>query len=311
MDFSLPESVTGALNSAGKAVSSAAGAAYGAISGGAMGAVSGAAAGLVNPSMLRMAASGLLPGAINSLLGGSQPSILGVGLGLTGAVDDWRVKISLGAQAQMLYRQPTSGDGGFFDTIVNGVFNAVDAGVMRPLIETDGVVFPYTPSITTTHTARYQSQQLTHSNYTHYNYEGSEVGAITVSGEFTAQNYAEAKYVLASIVFFRACTKMFFGTGPYVGNPPPIVFLSGYGESYLPRVSCVVTNFSHTMPPDVDYIVDNPYLPPGMQNWVPTTSTLSVTLQPVVSRAKVASGFNLQNYARGKYLGGEYGGGFL
>jgi hypothetical protein len=55
------------------------------------------------------------------------------------------------------------------------------------------------------------------------------------------------------IWFFRSATKMFYG-GPNSGNPPPIVYIDGYGDYYLPHVSCVVTNFTHTMPSNTDYI---------------------------------------------------------
>ena len=46
----------------------------------------------------------------------------------------------------------------------------------------------------------------------------------------------------------------FFGQGDNVGNPPPIVFLDGYGEHYFPHVPCVISSFTHTLPTDVDYV---------------------------------------------------------
>jgi len=58
-----------------------------------------------------------------------------------------------------------------------------------------------------------------------------------------------------ALYFFRAATKMFYGnSGTYQGAPPPIVYLDGYGAHYLPHVPCLLTQFSHTMPNDVDYI---------------------------------------------------------
>jgi hypothetical protein len=47
---------------------------------------------------------------------------------------------------------------------------------------------------------------------------------------------------------------MFFGQGANVGNPPPVLFLDGYGSHYFPHVPCVVTNFTHNLSNDVDYI---------------------------------------------------------
>jgi hypothetical protein len=125
---------------------------------------------------------------------------------------------------------------------------------MYPLLETNGVIWPYVPQISVTHQANYTSAALTHSNYPAHFYNNSEVADIQVSGEFTVQGPADGQYLMAAIYFFRSATKMFFGTGANVGNPPPIVFLDGYGSHYFPHVPCVITSFQHTMPSEVDYI---------------------------------------------------------
>jgi hypothetical protein len=81
------------------------------------------------------------------------------------------------------------------------------------------------------------------------------VADITVSGDFTVQSVDEGQYLMAAVYFFRAATKMFFGQGEEtVGNPPPMVFLDGYGSHYFPHVPCVITNFTHQLPNEVDYI---------------------------------------------------------
>jgi hypothetical protein len=158
-----------------------------------------------------------------------------------------------------------------------------------------------------THQANYQSQKLTHNNYTQYYYDNSEVQAISISGEFTVQNVNEGQYLLASLYFFRSVTKMFFGAEQLAGNPPPIVFLNGYGQYYLPNVPCVVTSFQHTMPADCDYVdVPEPGLTynPAVTNPVlnstrlPTTSTLQLSLQPVYSRMAQQK-FSLRDFSRG------------
>jgi hypothetical protein len=174
-----------------------------------------------------------------------------------------------------------------------------------------GVVFPYTPTITVAHTASYTPQKLTHSNYTQYFYDNSEVSAITLNTDFTVQNVNEGQYLLAAIYFFRSCTKMFFGYGPAAGNPPPIVYLNGYGQYYLPNVPCVVTSFSHTMPADVDYVdIPEPSVTRGSQGLnprlnstrLPTTSQMSLSLQPVYSRLAQSQGFSLEDFARGSLI---------
>lgn len=242
---------------------------------------------LFDPSNARRSISGLLKGGLSSR--GPAATTIGFNSYGSSGATDWRVRISIADQSDYFY-------------------NSSDNGIMEPLFTgtgQSGVIFPYTPSIQVQHTARYGTSKLTHSNYDAYFYEGSEIQAITISGDFTVQNDLEAKYLMAVIYFFRACTKMWFGQGERAGNPPPLVFLDGYGDHYFPHVSCVITNFSHTLPNDVDYIetaID------GGSTRVPTSSTIAVTLQPVVSRNK-ATQFNLDEFARGRLLAGR--GGFL
>jgi hypothetical protein len=283
----------------------AAGVAFGKnISGGStLGAVAGGLIGgqLGNAVATRLAGAGINPAAMNSPLtkyfSRIDPQItFGSGTRNIGSgQQDWRVKVVL---------PPGS-------PIFGGAFAS---GALNPLANDKGVVFPHTPTVSLTHSARYESQSLVHTNYTFYNYTGSETGAITDTADFTAQSINEARYLLASVYFFRSCTKMFYGSGEYVGNPPPIVFLSGYGKFMLPRTPCVITQFSHTLPNDVDYMVDTPGPDSNSDtSWVPTYTQLSITLQPVVSRNKQGA-FNLNAFAAGQLLStGPNGaaGGFL
>jgi hypothetical protein len=104
--------------------------------------------------------------------------------------------------------------------------------------------------------ANYSTAVLTHSNNSAHFYNNSDVSDITVNGEFTVQSVEEGQYLMAAIYFLRASTKMFFGQGltNVVGNPPPILFLDGYGSHYFPHVPCVITNFTHNLSNDVDYL---------------------------------------------------------
>jgi hypothetical protein len=119
---------------------------------------------------------------------------------------------------------------------------------------TDGVVFPYTPQITTAYKASYNSYDLTHSNYRGYFYQGSQVEDIQINAVFTAQDSKEAEYLLAVIHFFRSATKMFYGQDAQRGAPPPLVFLQGFGEYQFNLNPCVITQFNYILPADVDYI---------------------------------------------------------
>ena len=260
---------------------------------------------VLDPGNVRKQISGLFNGgAVGKLLKGAPGINL---LTKSGApvVHDWRVRVSL---------PPGS-----------GISYGSDNPLLNILSRTNGVVFPYTPSITVSHNARYQEQALTHSNYKNYFYEGSDVSSINIAGEFTVQNKDDALYVLAATYFFRSCTKMFFGSDPaeLAGNPPPIVFLDGYGDYYFPHVSCVVTSFQHTMPADCDYIEvsysqgqNTMNTPPGVAGGttaqtarVPVTSTFNVTLQPIYSRKNIATNMSLTNFSKGALLKNK--GGFL
>jgi len=151
---------------------------------------------------------------------------------------DWRVRLSLSPGAQYLY-------------------NATPAGVLAPLKAeggTDGVIFPYTPNITTTYSANYEQYDLVHSNYRGIFYKNSRVGDIQIRGTFTAQNTTEANYLLAVIHFFRSATKMFYGQDEQRGAPPPICLLNGFGGYQFSDHPVVISAFNYTLPNDVDYI---------------------------------------------------------
>jgi hypothetical protein len=244
------------------------------------------------------------------------------------ASTDWRVRVSLPRGAdyfyadksnlvmQPLWKEPASSGA------ANAIANAIGRAAGAQFANRIGVVFPYTPEITVTHKANYTPQKLTHNNYTSYFYENSEVEAITINTEFTVQSVDEGQYLMATIYFFRALTKMFFGMDPKAGNPPPLVFLNGYGQYYLPNVPCVVTSFSHTMPSDVDYMdipevqVTQTAYNPRYQTQslalnstrMPTTSKITLSLQPVYSRMAQSGGFSLEDFARGALVNAQGGG---
>lgn len=151
------------------------------------------------------------------------------------AGSDWRVRLQLAPGADYLYKD-------------------AEPGILAPLFDTDGVIFPYMPSIETSYAASYDKYDLTHSNYRGYFYKGSAVNDINIRATFTAQDTQEANYLLAVIHFFRSVTKMFYGQDSYRGAPPPLTFLSGLGNYQFNNHPCFVASFSYSLPNDVDYI---------------------------------------------------------
>jgi hypothetical protein len=162
---------------------------------------------------------------------------------------DWRVRLSLApASPSILYR-------------------AKDPGVLAPLAATDGVIFPYTPTVNITYSANYEPLTITHANYKTFQYQSSSVDQINIQCDFTAQDTEEANYLLAVIHFFRAATKMFYGQtqSPKPGTPPPLCYLYGLGQLQFNAHPLVIANFTYNLPNDVDYIraTNSPTSSPG------------------------------------------------
>jgi len=201
---------------------------------------------------------------------------------------DWRVKISV---PEVLLK---------------------DGDILAPLRENSGssafntgnaMVFPFNPTVLLSHSANYSQIQPTHTNYPYNAYENSQVDAITITGEFYQENENDAKYWIACLHFLRSATKMFYGDSNPLGNPPVVCRLSGYGKHVLNDIPVVITNFTTDLPVDVDYIQCTVN---GLPNYVPTQSSITVTLQPQYAR-RSQSGFNLNEFVKGGHVNGPEG----
>jgi hypothetical protein len=162
---------------------------------------------------------------------------------------DWRVRLALAPDG------PTT----------KYMYRATDPGILQPLIATDGVVFPYTPTINVNYSAAYESVSPVHSNYKINQYTSSSVDSVSITCDFTAQDADEARYVLAVIHFFRSMTKMFYGQDkmPKNGTPPPLCYLFGLGEFQFSALPLAITTFNYVLPTDVDYIKTTTASPAG------------------------------------------------
>lgn len=126
--------------------------------------------------------------------------------------------------------------------------------VLAPLKDAGGFIFPYTPSIQISQSAKYESLPVTQTNYTFPSFKNSDPGTITITATMAAEDKVQGLYWIAGLHYLRSLTKMFAGSDPKAGNPPPIVFLNGYGQYVFKNIPVVVTNFSINLPKDVDYI---------------------------------------------------------
>jgi hypothetical protein len=241
------------------------------------------------------------------------------------AKEDWRVRLSLAPDSEYLYNAKP------------------DPGILKPLLETDGVIFPYTPSISVNYAASYEQTNLVHSNYKIFQYSGSGVDSVSLSCAFTAQDDYEANYLLAVIHFFRSMTKMFYGQddNPKNGTPPPLCYMFGMGGYQFAAHPLAIQGFSYTLPDDVDYIKTTSESPAGTPRpskytasdtrlagtgvgkggkgpgpnfstspgndtvtWVPTRIQMTINCVPIMSRNAVSNRFSLRDYASGALLNG-------
>lgn len=192
-----------------------------------------------------------------------------------GSPKDWRFRMSLAPSANYLYKAATP-------------------GILKPLMATNGVIFPYSPNIVVSYNANYNSADLVHTNYKIYNYKNSSIESVSITGDFTCQDSAEANYVLAVIHFFKSVTKMFYGQdqNPTRGTPPPLVYLTGFGQYQFDMHPVVVTSFTHTFPADVDYVnayPTNNSSSIGGQNMAPYMPQIATFFSPLDRLRTLAS----------------------
>jgi hypothetical protein len=169
---------------------------------------------------------------------------------------DWRVRLALSDDAS-----------------VNYLYKAPDPGILKPLVATNGIVFPYTPTININYSANYTPIDLTHSNYKVNQYSNSSVDNVSITCDFTAQDTYEANYLLAVIHFIRSAMKMFYGQdeNPKRGTPPPLVYLFGLGTFQFSAHPLAISGFTYNLPNDCDYIKTVAPSDPGTQQ--PTGNT--------------------------------------
>lgn len=128
------------------------------------------------------------------------------------------------------------------------------SAVLKPLKDAGGLVFPFTPEISIGNTAKYQAVAPIHSNYPFQAYQNSDPGTIKITGAFNVEDSTQALYWIAVVHYLRSVTKMFSGYDPKAGNPPPLVFLNGYGAYVFKNIPVVIQSMSMSLPKEVDYI---------------------------------------------------------
>ena len=240
------------------------------------------AKGVIGAQANRLLNSHLNPGGENSKVADGK-----VATARFGSDNDTRARLALSpGSGSILYRDPSN-------------------ELLRPLTSTDGVVWPYTPTINVGYTAAYSGNQVVHNNYASQSYGQSMIEQIVCVGQFTANTPSEAEYLLSVLHFLKSATKSFFGQDTNRGTPPPVLRFSAHGPYMFNSVPVVIANTTQDFENTIDYI--NAKVGTGgggidSTTKVPSLITINVTLLPVISRT-AQTRFSLEKYAKGGLIG--------
>lgn len=174
--------------------------------------------------------------------------------------------------------------------------------ILSILYETNGFLFPFTPTIEWSQSVEYSAVSLVHSNQDYHSYKNTPSTSLTVSGELVIQNYRDARYMLAVIHFLRVVSKMYFGKAEAnypAGMPPPTLTLSGYGNYMFNDLPVIVKNHSFSLGKDVDYVDLNIY---GGVVRLPVMLNISLNLVVQNTPKKQREEFNLDKFRTGALM---------
>lgn len=129
--------------------------------------------------------------------------------------------------------------------------------LLKPIWETNGMLMPYTPMIQVSHAmVDYTQYSLPQTNFDYFAYARRASPTLSITAMYTAQDIAEAKYMLSVIHFLRTVTMSYYGTSNMKkrGIPPPTLLFSAYGPYMYERVPVLIRNVSFGLEQDVDYV---------------------------------------------------------
>jgi hypothetical protein len=173
--------------------------------------------------------------------------------------------------------------------------------LLRPIKESNGLVWNVTPTVLNMSSANYNTHSGQGMQYPVRSYQDSTPTDITVTGTFTANDIYEARYMLAMQTFFKVATKGDFGdiavAKGTAGAPPPVLLFEYLGDHGFNKVPVVVTSFSMTYEDNVDYV---PVVVNNTTTFVPTIATVLTTLSPQYTPSKVRRRFDVNAIANGE-----------
>lgn len=213
----------------------------------------------------------------------------------TGKPVDWRARL-----------RPKGGSRSKFwkgENTINGSSSASADYLLRPLFETGGLVWQYTPSMFVNGRANYNIAEFFGSNYPNVTYNNSSPPVLILGSDFTANTIEEARYMLGVMHFLKTATKSFSGDaavrdGMY-GTPPPVMVFEYLGDHGFNKVPVVITDYQYSLNNDVDYVPVKTGANGDETTFVPVVTEMSITLQPAYTPHKLRRRFDLNKFTTG------------
>jgi len=174
------------------------------------------------------------------------------------------------------------------------------SNLLKIMYETNGLLFPYTPTIDWTQSVDYATTSLTHTNQDYKIYKSTPSTQFRLTGDFTISNYREGQYMLAVIHFLRTVSKMYFGkTNKTPGMPPPVLLFSGYGEYMFNDLPVILTDHGYSLGKDAHYIDIETA---GGTARLPSVLQITMTLVVQNTPKRLREEFNLDDFRTGKLM---------
>jgi hypothetical protein len=171
----------------------------------------------------------------------------------------------------------------------------------KPTVSDGGInqiTFEVMPNISETQSAEYDSISPLHHPGEMQKYKTTRGRAWSLEARLISRTIEEATTNLAYINLLRSWVMPFYGKGTQktlpkmLGSPPPIITLSGYGDTMIGPVACVLETYNWRWPNDVDYIKTETGLP------FPVIVDVSLSLKESWSPDEF-SNFDLVSYRKG------------
>lgn len=184
--------------------------------------------------------------------------------------------------------------------------------ILQPIINSNGLVWQYTPQIFVAAGANYHQYDLQGMNYPIYAYQNSRPPELPIAAEFTANNIDEARYLLAIMHFLKIVTKSYSGDAAVAqgvaGTPPPVLLFEYLGEHGFNKVPVILKDYSIQYSEDVDYVpVHYKMGSKDTVTYVPTAALVSINLSVNYTPKKLRKQFDIT----GLTTGAAYSDGFI